>query len=74
MSKLQKPSVLKREHPSLQTMKYLHFFQLLCVIFALLDPDLDSGYGSGSTDLIESGSNTDPDPKSCVTLGMADLA
>ncbi len=27
--------------------------------FALLDPD--SEYGSGSTDLIESGSNPDPD-------------
>ncbi len=34
------------------------------------------GYGTGSTDLIDSGSNTDPDPdpKPCVTLGMADLA
>ncbi len=31
------------------------------VIFALLDPD--SEYGSGSTDLIESGSNPVPDPK-----------
>jgi hypothetical protein len=30
------------------------------VIFALLDPDLDSGYGS--TDLIEVGSNADLDP------------
>ncbi len=33
---------------------------LLWVIFALLDPDLDSG--SGSTDPIESGSNPDPQP------------
>jgi hypothetical protein len=33
----------------------------LWVIFALLDPDPD--FGSGSTDLIESGSNPDPDPK-----------
>jgi hypothetical protein len=32
----------------------------LWVIFALLDPDPDSG--SGSTDLIESGSNPDPQP------------
>ncbi len=32
------------------------FFLLLCVIFALLDPDPDSEYGSGSADLIESGS------------------
>ncbi len=30
--------------------------------FALLDPDPDSEYGSGSTDLIESGSIRDPDP------------
>ncbi len=30
--------------------------------FALLEPDLDSEYGSGSTDPIEYGSNTDPDP------------
>ncbi len=39
------------------------FFQLFCVIFALLDLDLDFEYASASTDLIESGSNTDPDPK-----------
>jgi hypothetical protein len=41
-------------------MKFLNFFLLLSVIFALLDPD--SEYGSGSTDLIESGSSRDPDP------------
>jgi hypothetical protein len=36
-------------------MKFLNFFLLLWVIFALLDPDPDSEYGSGSesTDLIE---------------------
>jgi hypothetical protein len=39
------------------------FFLLLWVIFALLDPDSESG--SGSTDPIESGSNPDPDPQSC---------
>ncbi len=33
------------------------------VIFALLDPDPDSEYRSWSTDLIKSGSNTDPDPR-----------
>jgi hypothetical protein len=38
-----------------------YFFLLLWAIFALLDPDPDSEYGSGSTDLIESGSNSDPD-------------
>jgi hypothetical protein len=32
-------------------------FLLLRVIFALLDPDPDSEYASGSTDPIESGSN-----------------
>ncbi len=39
MSKLQeRPSALKREHPSLQNMKFLHFFFFLWVIFAPLDP------------------------------------
>jgi hypothetical protein len=45
-------------------MKYLKKILLLWVIFALLDPDPDSEYGSGcgsgSTDPIESGSNWDP--------------
>jgi hypothetical protein len=36
-------------------------FLLFGVTFALLDPDPDSE--SGSTDLIESGSNSDPDLK-----------
>ncbi len=35
------------------------------IIFALLDPNPDSEYGSGSSDLIESGSILDPDPKPC---------
>jgi hypothetical protein len=56
-------------------MKFLNFFLLLWVIFALLDKDTDSEYGSGSrsTDLIESGSNTDPDPdpKHCKKLTYA---
>jgi hypothetical protein len=39
-------------------MKFLNFFLLLWVILALLDPDPDSEYGSGSTDLIESGSGS----------------
>jgi hypothetical protein len=34
-----KPSALKREHPALQNMKFLNFFLLLWVIFALMDPD-----------------------------------
>ncbi len=42
-SKLQKkPSALKRKHPELQNMKFLNFFLLLWVIFAVLDPDPDS--------------------------------
>jgi hypothetical protein len=36
-------------------MKFLNFFRLLWVIFAILDPDPDSEYGNGSTGL-------DPDP------------
>jgi hypothetical protein len=64
MSKLQKkPSALKRGHPTLQNMNFYKFFLLLWVIFALLDPDPNSG--SGSTDLIESGSNPEPDPQPC---------
>jgi hypothetical protein len=58
-SKLQKPSPLKRENPeAFQNMKFLNFFLLLLVIFALLhpDPDTESGSRYGSTDLIESGS------------------
>ncbi len=39
-----------------------YFSLLLLVIFALLDPDPDSEYGSGSTDLIEFGSNPVPRP------------
>jgi hypothetical protein len=40
--------------------------------FALLDPDLNSEFGSGSTDPIEFGSNSDPDPdpKPCLFLGF----
>ncbi len=53
-----KPSALEREHPALQNMKFLNFFLILWAIFNLLDPDSESG----STDLIESGYNQDPDP------------
>jgi hypothetical protein len=42
-------------------MKFLYFLSTFVGHFTLLDPD--SEYGSGSTDLIESGSNTDLDPK-----------
>jgi hypothetical protein len=43
-----------------------YFFLIWWGIFALLDPDPDSENGSGSTDLIESGSN--PDPKPCFKV------
>jgi hypothetical protein len=59
MSKLQeKPSALKREHPALQKMKFIYFFLCLWVIFALLDPDWESGSGYGSRDPTESGSGS----------------
>jgi hypothetical protein len=63
----EKPSALKskREHPTFQNMKFLNFFPIYVGHFfpplALLDPDSESGYGS--TDLIQSESNPDPDPK-----------
>jgi hypothetical protein len=44
MHKLQvqeKPSALKREHPTLQNIKILYIFLYLNVIFALLDTDPD---------------------------------
>jgi hypothetical protein len=61
VSKLQKkPSALKREHPALPQ-EISKDFSTFVGHFALLDPDPE--YGSGSTDLIESGYNPDPDPK-----------
>jgi hypothetical protein len=60
MSNLQqKPSALKREPQAFQNMKFLDF---LWVIYSVLDLDPISGSGYGSIDLIESGSNLDPDP------------
>jgi hypothetical protein len=52
----------QKKHPELQNMKFLNFFLLLRIIFALLDPDTDPNPESryGSTDLIESGSETLP--------------
>jgi hypothetical protein len=47
---------LKKEHPALQNMKFVNFFSIFMGNFALLGPDPDSESGSGSTDLIESGS------------------
>jgi hypothetical protein len=46
----------QRKHPTRQNIKFLNFFLFLWVIFTILDPDRDSE--SGSTDLIESGSET----------------
>jgi hypothetical protein len=45
-------------------MKFSSFYSIFVGHFALLDPDSESGYGS--TDLTESGSNPDPDPKHCT--------
>jgi hypothetical protein len=57
MSKLQeKPSALKREHPALQKMEFSNIFLCLWVIFALLDPDLDSESGPYP------GTQLNPDP------------
>jgi hypothetical protein len=47
---LEKPSALNREHPALPNMKFLNFFSIFVGHFC---PP-----GSGSTDLIESGSET----------------
>jgi hypothetical protein len=61
----EKLSALKENiHPTLQNMKILYCFLYLWFFFALLDPDLDpdSEYGSVSTDPIESGSYSDPEP------------
>jgi hypothetical protein len=56
-------------HPALQNMKFLNFFLLLWVSFALPDPDSEYGSRFGSTDLIESGFNLDLDPKPwCVYI------
>jgi hypothetical protein len=59
MSKLQeKPAALKRKHPALQKKEFINCFLCLWFIFALLDPDCESGYGSrnpiefGSTALV----------------------
>jgi hypothetical protein len=43
-------------------MKLFNFFLLLWVIFVLLDPDPDPDSESGSTDPIESGSNSHTQP------------
>jgi hypothetical protein len=48
----------QREHPALQKMKFINFFIFLCVIFALLDPDLDCESGSRSRNPTESGYTT----------------
>ncbi len=56
----------KRAIQHFKTWTFTNFFLLLWVIFALLDPDPDYGSESVSTDLIEYGSNTDPDPQPCV--------
>ncbi len=55
----------KSKHPALQNMKVFLTFFYFCGSF------LPSGYGYGSTDLIESGSN--PDPKHWKIVFVSDL-
>jgi hypothetical protein len=62
-----KPSTLKREHPALQNMKFIYFFLLLWSILSSWTQNRIS-----NTDLIESGSNPDPDPKPCLSGRVAD--
>ncbi len=54
-----KPSVLKREHPAIQNLKFLHFFLFLWLIFALLDSDPDPATQING----DSCPDTDPDPQ-----------
>jgi hypothetical protein len=62
-SKLQeKPSPSKKIIEHFKTWNFLTFLLLLWIIFALVDPDPVSESGSGSTDLIESVSDSYPDP------------
>jgi hypothetical protein len=57
------PSALNKEHPALQNFKVLDFFYIFWAIFALSNPDPDSG----SSDLIESGS-----VRNLLTASVAD--
>jgi hypothetical protein len=74
MSKLQKPSALKREHSVLQKIKFINCFLFFWAIFALLDPDpyYESESGYGAKNPMESGSSpdsdTDPDPQHWVLV------
>jgi hypothetical protein len=61
------PSIENIQH--FKNMKFLNFFLFLWVTFGLLDQDPDSESRSGSTDLIESGSN--PDLKHCFKFKVA---
>ncbi len=54
---------LQPSKQKIQHLKKINFFLFWWAIFALLDPDRESGYGS--RDPIESGSNPDPDPQHC---------
>jgi hypothetical protein len=60
---LKKPSALKKDHPTLQNMKFFNFSTFVGHFCPPGDPDPDSESESGSTDPIESGSNPDPDPQ-----------
>ncbi len=62
-----KPSTLKREHPVLQNMTFLNFFSFFVGQFC---PTVS---GSGSADLIESGSIPDTDSKHWLTWSFNSL-
>jgi hypothetical protein len=46
----EKPPALRREHPALQKMKFIHCFLFFRAIFPLLDPDPDCESGSTTLD------------------------
>jgi hypothetical protein len=75
------PSCRRSLQPSKENIQHFKtwnflFFLFLWVIFALLDPDPDSESRSRyrRSDLIESGSNPDPDPKHCFRYLSSTLA
>jgi hypothetical protein len=51
---MEKPSDLKSEHPAFPNIKFMNCYLFFWAIFALLDPDYESGSGYGSRDPIES--------------------
>jgi hypothetical protein len=63
---------LKREHPTLQNMKFLHYFLLLWFTFALLDPDPAKKIISDHLK-VPGDRNSSPPPLWVLFLGQAAL-